>query len=111
GDLDFAAQRAAISPAPPGRRKVVLATPIAETSLTIDGVRVVIDSGLCREPAFDPVSGMTRLHARRSSRAAAEQRAGRAGRTEPGVYYRMWSADHQAQQAAQSPLGVLAGDL
>lgn len=111
GDLDFAAQRAAISPAPPGRRKVVLATPIAETSLTIDGVRVVIDSGLCREPAFDPVSGMTRLHTRRISRAAAEQRAGRAGRTEPGVCYRLWSVDQHAQLAAQSPAEILQADL
>src|SRR5690606_13618255 len=106
GDLDYAAQRAAISPAPPGRRKVVLATPIAETSLTIDGVRVVIDSGLCREPAFDPVSGICRLHTRRISRAAAEQRAGRAGRTEPGVCYRLWSVDQHAQLAAQSPAEI-----
>ena len=111
GDLDFAAQRQAIRPAAPGRRKVVLATPIAETSLTIDGVRVVIDSGLCREPAFDPVSGMTRLHTRRISRAAAEQRAGRAGRTEPGVCYRLWSTDQHAQLAAQSPAEILQADL
>ena len=111
GDLDFAAQRQAIRPAAPGRRKVVLATPIAETSLTIDGVRVVIDSGLCREPAFDPVSGMTRLHTRRISRAAAEQRAGRAGRTEPGVCYRLWSLDQHAQLAAQSPAEILQADL
>ena len=111
GDLDFTAQRQAISPAAPGRRKVVLATPIAETSLTIEGVRVVIDSGLCREPAFDPVSGLTRLHTRRISRAAAEQRAGRAGRTEPGVCYRLWSADQHAQLAAQSPAEILQADL
>ncbi|MFA5678122.1 MAG: ATP-dependent helicase HrpB [Pseudomonas sp.] len=111
GELDFAAQRQAISPAAPGRRKIVLATPIAETSLTIEGVRVVIDSGLCREPAFDPVSGMTRLHTRRISRAAAEQRAGRAGRTEPGICYRLWSADQHAQLAAQSPAEILQADL
>ena len=111
GDLDFAAQRQAIAPAASGRRKVVLATPIAETSLTIDGVRVVIDSGLCREPAFDPVSGMTRLHTRRISRAAAEQRAGRAGRTEPGSCYRLWSLDQHAQLAAQSPAEILQADL
>ena len=111
GELDFAAQRQAIAPAAPGRRKVVLATPIAETSLTIEGVRVVIDSGLCREPAFDPVSGMTRLHTRRISRAAAEQRAGRAGRTEPGICYRLWSADQHAQLAAQSPAEILQADL
>ena len=111
GDLDFAAQRQAIRPAEPGRRKIVLATPIAETSLTIEGVRVVIDSGLCREPAFDPVSGMTRLHTRRISRAAAEQRAGRAGRTEPGVCYRLWSVDQHAQLAAQSPAEIRQADL
>ena len=111
GDLDFAAQRQAISPAAPGRRKIVLATPIAETSLTIEGVRVVIDSGLCRQPAFDPVSGMTRLHTRRISRAAAEQRAGRAGRTEPGTCYRLWSADQHAQLAAQTPAEILQADL
>lgn len=111
GDLDFTAQRQAISPPPPGRRKIVLATPIAETSLTIEGVRVVIDSGLCREPAFDPVSGMTRLHTRRISRAAAEQRAGRAGRMEPGVCYRLWSADQHAQLAAQGQAEILQADL
>ncbi|PRB80043.1 ATP-dependent helicase HrpB [Pseudomonas sp. MYb185] len=111
GDLDFTAQRQAISPPLPGRRKIVLATPIAETSLTIEGVRVVIDSGLCREPAFDPVSGMTRLHTRRISRAAAEQRAGRAGRMEPGVCYRLWSADQHAQLAAQGQAEILQADL
>src|SRR5690606_8069986 len=111
GDLDFAAQRQAISPAAPGRRKIVLATPIAETSLTIAGVRVVIDSGLCRQPASDPVSGMRRRHTRRISRAAAEQRAGRAGRTEPGTCYRLWSADQHAQLAAQTPAEILQADL
>ena len=92
GNLKSEQQDQAISPAPEGQRKVVLATAIAETSLTIEGVRVVIDSGLSRQPAFDPVSGMTRLHTVRVSRAAAEQRAGRAGRLEPGVAYRLWSA-------------------
>lgn len=111
GDLDFAAQRQAISPAAAGRRKIVLATPIAETSLTIEGVRVVIDSGLRREPAFDPVSGMTRLHTRRISRAAAEQRAGRAGRTEPGVCFRLWSAGQHDQLAAQGQPEMLQADL
>src|SRR5690606_4483894 len=110
-DLDFAAQRQAISPSAAGRRKIVLATPIAETSLTIEGVRVVIDSGLRREPAFDPVSGMTRLHTRRISRAAAEQRAGRAGRTEPGVCYRLWSAGQHDQLAAQGQPEILQADL
>ncbi len=111
GELDFAAQRQAISPAAPGQRKVVLATTIAETSLTIEGIRVVIDSGLSREPAFDPVSGMTRLQTRRVSRASAEQRAGRAGRLEPGVCYRLWSADQHMQLAAQSQPEMLQADL
>ncbi|NNG65187.1 ATP-dependent helicase HrpB, partial [Pseudomonas fragi] len=93
GELDLNAQRAAIEPAPGGMRKVVLATNIAETSLTIDGVRVVIDAGLARVPRFDPGSGMTRLDTQRISRASATQRAGRAGRLEPGVCYRLWSED------------------
>lgn len=84
GELDLAAQRAAIEPAPAGTRKVVLATNIAETSLTIDGVRVVVDAGLERVPRFDPASGMTRLDTQRISRASATQRAGRAGRLQPG---------------------------
>ncbi|MFN3582210.1 MAG: DEAD/DEAH box helicase, partial [Pseudomonas sp.] len=87
GELDLAAQRRAISPADLGQRKVVLATSIAETSLTIEGIRVVIDAGFSRQPLFDPVSGLTRLQTRRISAAAAEQRAGRAGRLEPGVCY------------------------
>ncbi len=85
GELDLSAQRAAIEPAPAGMRKVVLATNIAETSLTIDGVRVVVDAGLARVPRFDPGSGMTRLDTQRISRASATQRAGRAGRLQPGV--------------------------
>ncbi|QJD58902.1 ATP-dependent helicase HrpB [Pseudomonas sp. gcc21] len=111
GELDFAAQRQAIRPAAPGQRKVVLATTIAETSLTIEGIRVVIDAGLSREPAFDPVSGMMRLHTRRVSRASAEQRAGRAGRLEPGVCYRLWSADQHMQLAARSQPEMLQADL
>lgn len=111
GELDFTRQRQAIAPASPGERKVVLATSIAETSLTIEGVRVVIDSGLSRQPAFDPVSGMTRLHTVRVSRAAAEQRAGRAGRLEPGVAYRLWSAGQQDQLAARSEPEILQADL
>lgn len=91
GALDPAAQDRAISPAPPGRRKIVLATSIAETSITIDGVRVVIDSGLARVPRFEPDVGLTRLETVRVSRASADQRRGRAGRTEPGVCYRLWS--------------------
>lgn len=111
GDLDFATQRQAINPAGAGQRKVVLATSIAETSLTIEGIRVVIDAGLSREPAFDPVSGMTRLQTRRVSRASADQRAGRAGRLEPGVCYRLWSADQHLQLAAQSQPEMLQADL
>jgi len=90
GAMDPADQDRAISASPPGRRKVVLATSIAETSLTIEGVRVVIDAGQARVPRFDPASGLTRLETVRVSRAAADQRRGRAGRTEPGVCYRLW---------------------
>jgi ATP-dependent helicase HrpB len=90
GALDPAAQDRAIAPAAPGRRKVVLATSIAETSLTIEGVRVVIDCGLARVPRFDAASGLTRLETVRVTRAAADQRRGRAGRTAPGVCYRLW---------------------
>jgi ATP-dependent helicase HrpB len=91
GTLDAGAQDRAIAPAGPGRRKIVLATSIAETSLTIEGVRVVIDSGLARVPRFEPDVGVTRLETVRVSRAAADQRRGRAGRTEPGVCYRLWN--------------------
>jgi ATP-dependent RNA helicase HrpB len=90
GALDPAAQDRAIAPARPGRRKVVLATSIAETSLTIEGVRIVVDSGLARVPVYEPDVGLTRLETVRVSRAAADQRRGRAGRTEPGVCYRLW---------------------
>lgn len=91
GSLSSAEQDRAIAPAPAGQRKIVLATNIAETSLTIEGIRIVIDSGLMREPRFDPGSGMTRLHTIAISHASAQQRAGRAGRIEPGVCYRLWS--------------------
>ncbi|AZC53425.1 ATP-dependent helicase HrpB [Pseudomonas chlororaphis subsp. piscium] len=111
GELDLAAQRAAIEPAPPGQRKVVLATNIAETSLTIDGVRVVVDAGLARVPRFDPGSGMTRLDTQRVSRASATQRAGRAGRLEPGVCYRLWSQDQHEQLAAYGSAEILQADL
>jgi ATP-dependent helicase HrpB len=90
GALEGREQDLAIEPAPPGRRKVVLATSIAETSLTIEGVRVVIDIGLSRVPRFDPASGLTRLETVRVPLAAADQRRGRAGRVEPGVCYRLW---------------------
>jgi ATP-dependent helicase HrpB len=100
GDLSLDAQRSAIAPAAPGQRKVVLATAIAETSLTIEGVRVVVDSGLSRQAVFDAATGMSRLQTRRLSRASSVQRAGRAGRTEPGLCYRLWS---ESQQQALSP--------
>ena len=111
GELELSAQRAAIEPAPAGTRKVVLATNIAETSLTIDGVRVVVDAGLARVPRFDPASGMTRLDTQRISRAAATQRAGRAGRLEPGVCYRLWSQSQHEQLAAYGAAEILQADL
>jgi ATP-dependent helicase HrpB len=111
GELDLNAQRAAIEPAPQGLRKIVLATNIAETSLTIDGVRVVIDAGLARVPRFDPGSGMTRLDTQRISRASATQRAGRAGRLEPGVCYRLWSEAQHEQLAAHGSAEILQADL
>ena len=100
GALDAAEQDRAIAPAPAGRRKVVLATSIAETSLTIEGVRIVIDSGLSRVPRYEPAIGLTRLETVRVSRAAADQRRGRAGRTEPGVCYRLWDEPQTASLAA-----------
>ncbi|MEW5695629.1 ATP-dependent helicase HrpB [Pseudomonas synxantha] len=111
GDLDLNAQRAAIDPAPAGSRKIVLATNIAETSLTIQGVRVVVDSGLERVPKFDPRSGMTRLDTQRISRASATQRMGRAGRLEPGVCYRLWSESQHEQMAGYSTPEILQADL
>ncbi|WP_395502891.1 ATP-dependent helicase HrpB [Ectopseudomonas mendocina] len=111
GELELSAQRAAIEPAPAGKRKVVLATNIAETSLTIDGVRVVVDAGLARVPRFDPASGMTRLDTQRISRASATQRAGRAGRLEPGACYRLWSQAQHEQFSAYSSAEILQADL
>lgn len=111
GELDLSAQRAAIEPASAGLRKVVLATNIAETSLTIDGVRVVVDAGLARVPRFDPGSGMTRLDTTRISRASATQRAGRAGRLQPGACYRLWSQAQHEQLPAYSSAEILQADL
>jgi ATP-dependent helicase HrpB len=111
GALDARAQDRAISPAPEGRRKVVLATSIAETSLTIEGVRIVVDCGLSRVPRFEPASGLTRLQTVRVTRASADQRRGRAGRTEPGVCYRLWE---EAETRALTPFGrpeILEADL
>jgi ATP-dependent helicase HrpB len=111
GAMDGKAQDAAIRPPAPGRRKVVLATSIAETSITIDGVRVVVDSGLSRQPRYEPATGLTRLETVRVSRASAEQRAGRAGRTEPGVAIRLWRAEQTAALPAFSPPEILEADL
>ncbi len=111
GALDRAEQDLAVSPSKPGRRKIVLATSIAETSLTIEGVRVVVDSGLARVPVYEPDIGLTRLETVRVSRAAADQRRGRAGRTEPGVCYRLWE---EAATGALEPFArpeILSADL
>ena len=111
GALDAREQDRAISPAPKGRRKVVLATSIAETSLTIEGVRVVIDSGLSRVPRYEPDVGLTRLETVRVSRAAADQRRGRAGRTEPGVCYRLWDEPQTGSLEAYTRPEILSADL
>jgi ATP-dependent helicase HrpB len=111
GDLDREAQDAAIRPAPGGERKVVLATNIAETSLTIEGIRVVIDGGLERRARFDPRSGMSRLETQRISQASADQRRGRAGRLAPGVCYRLWTAAEHRALLPFTPPEILAADL
>src|SRR4051794_25819551 len=111
GALDAETQDRAISPAPPGRRKVVLATSIAETSLTIEGVRIVVDSGLARVPRYEPDVGLTRLETVRVSRAAADQRRGRAGRTEPGICYRLWDEPQTASLEAYARPEILSADL
>ena len=111
GDLGAEAQDAALRPAAPGRRKLVLATNIAETSLTIDGVRIVVDTGLERRQVFDPATGMNRRETVRVSRASAEQRAGRAGRTAPGVCWRLWSESAERGLAATAEPEILTADL
>ena len=111
GALDPRDQDRAIAPAPPGQRKVVLATAIAETSLTLQGVRVVIDCGQARVPRFDPASGLTRLATVRVSRAAADQRRGRAGRTEPGACYRLWDEAETRALPAYADPEILDADL
>lgn len=111
GDLPSAQQDAALLPCPASRRKVVLATSIAETSLTIEGVRVVVDAGLARSAVFDPATGMGRLVTMRVSQAAARQRAGRAGRMEPGIACRLW---HKEEEAGFRPFDrpeILDADL
>lgn len=112
GNLTLDEQQQAIAPlANPDERKVVLATNIAETSLTIEGVDVVVDSGLVREARFDPGTGMTGLHTTRISRASSTQRAGRAGRLAPGVCYRLWTESQQEQLAAHNTPEILRADL
>jgi ATP-dependent helicase HrpB len=111
GARDAGDQRTAIRPAPAGRRKVVLATSIAETSITIDGVRVIIDSGLARRPRLDRSVGLSRLVTERASQAAVSQRAGRAGRTAPGVAIRLWEAGETAGRPRFDPPEILESDL
>ncbi|HET7889816.1 MAG TPA: ATP-dependent helicase HrpB [Bradyrhizobium sp.] len=111
GALDAAVQDRAIAPPPRGHRKVVLATSIAETSLTIEGVRIVVDSGLARIPRYEPDIALTRLETVRASRAAVDQRRGRAGRTEPGICYRLWDEPQTASLAAYTQPEILSADL
>ncbi len=111
GALDSAAQDDAVLPARPGRRKVVLATSIAETSITIEGVRVVIDSGIARVPCFEPDVGVTRLETVRVSRASADQRRGRAGRTQPGICYRLWNEPETQGLLAFAEPEIVSSDL
>jgi ATP-dependent helicase HrpB len=111
GALDASVQDRAIAPPPKGHRKVVLATSIAETSLTIEGVRIVVDSGLARVPRYEPDIALTRLETVRASRAAVDQRRGRAGRTEPGVCYRLWDEPQTASLAAYTQPEILSADL
>ena len=111
GMLSASEQRKAIAPSAAGERKVVLATPIAETSITIEGVRVVVDSGLCRKPVFDPQRGLSRLETVRISQDMATQRTGRAGRVAPGVCYRLWSLATEQRMASIRVPEVLEADL
>ncbi|SFL33261.1 ATP-dependent helicase HrpB [Bradyrhizobium sp. NFR13] len=111
GALDAGVQDRAIQPAPKGQRKVVLATSIAETSLTIEGVRIVVDSGVARVPRYEPDIGLTRLETVRASRAAVDQRRGRAGRTEPGICYRLWDEPQTASLPAYTQPEILSADL
>ncbi|SBS36283.1 ATP-dependent RNA helicase HrpB [Marinomonas aquimarina] len=111
GDMSMAEQEHVIAPAPKGQRKVVLATSIAQTSLTIDGIRVVIDSGLSREARFDAKTATTRLHTRRASQAETVQRAGRAGRLQAGVCYRWWSEEQQHRLSAHNAPQIELEDL
>lgn len=111
GALALEEQDRALAPSPPGRRRVVLSTDIAETSLTVEGVRVVVDSGLARAPRFDPGTGMTRLTTVSISRDSADQRAGRAGRVEPGAAYRLWSKVEHGTRSAHRAAEITQVDL
>ena len=111
GALDRALQDRAVRPAPDGRRKIVLATSIAESALTIEGVRVVVDSGLARVPRFEPDLGLTRLETVRASRASCDQRRGRAGRTAPGLCYRLWEEAATGALPAYARPEILDADL
>ena len=111
GRLPFAEQQRAILPCTAGKRKIVLTTNVAETSLTIEGIHVVIDSGLERRSSFDLKSGVTRLETRQIAKASATQRAGRAGRLGPGVCYRLWNEEQQDRLDEQSPAEILRSDL
>lgn len=111
GMMPFEQQHRAIAPSAPGERKIVLATPIAETSLTIEGVRVVVDSGLYRKLVFDPQTGLSRLETRRISADMADQRTGRAGRVAPGVCYRLWSLATETRMAPCRIPEILDSDL
>ena len=111
GALDSAVQDRAIRPAAKGQRKAVLATSIAETSLTIEGVSIVVDSGMARVPRYEPDIGLTRLETVRASRAAVDQRRGRAGRTQAGVCYRLWDEPQTASLAAYTQPEILSADL
>ncbi len=116
GALPFNLQQKAIEPLSQverkrGIRKIVLATDIAETSLTIEGITIVIDSGLCRQPVFNPTTGMTRLQTKAISQDSSIQRAGRAGRLEPGQCFRLWSEEQQKQLSKHSPPEILQADL
>ncbi|CAA0088386.1 Uncharacterised protein [Halioglobus japonicus] len=111
GGLSLERQQLALRPAPDGMRKVVLSTNVAETSLTIEGITVVVDSGLVREAIFDPPTGLTRLTTRRISRASAQQREGRAGRQAPGYCYRLWTEQQQGRLVANATPEILQSDL
>ncbi|MBQ2521161.1 MAG: ATP-dependent helicase HrpB [Bacteroidales bacterium] len=111
GMLPFKEQQAAVAPSTQGTRKIVLATPVAETTLTIEGVRTVIDSGFCRRPVFDEKNALSRLETMRISADMADQRSGRAGRTQSGICYRLWSRATQERMAPTRTPEILEADL